>query len=76
MMSKTIKIPCPAHRLSQLLSSEEPEPTQVEISKIQEPVKQKSIAEFHSPEIKDSQPESPFDSLNEEIIQEANVSSN
>jgi hypothetical protein len=75
IISKTMQIPCPAHRLSQLSPSQQSETKQEEASKIQEPAQNESIEEPPVPEIKDSQSESPFESLNEEIIQEANVSS-
>jgi hypothetical protein len=75
IISKTMQIPCPAHMLSQLSSSQQSEIKQEETPKIQEPAQNESIEEPPVPEIKDSQPESPFESLNEEIIQEANVSS-
>jgi hypothetical protein len=75
IISKTMQIPCPAHKLSQLSSAQQSETKQEEMSKIQEPAQNESMEEPPVPEIKDSQPESPFESLNEEIIQEANVSS-
>ena len=75
VVSKTMQIPCPAHRLSQLSPAQQSETKQEEIPKIQEPAQNESVEEPPVPEIKDSHPESPFESLNEEIIQEANVSS-
>lgn len=75
MITKTMNIPCPAHRLWQLLSSQQSETKQV-TSKIQEPVKNEIIEEPPISKFKESESESPFDSLNQELFQEANVSSN
>lgn len=76
MISKTMNIPCPAHRLWQLLAAQQSETIQEGIPKIQEQSQNEIFEEPPNHKIKDSDLDSPFDSLNQEIIQKASISSN
>ncbi len=77
IISKSVNIPCPSYKLSEISQASQPEIKKDEIPVSQPSVTNSDTASVElSPDAENKQLEPPLESSDQEIVQEVNVSSN